>query len=122
MRARASLPGRQDGAQKLKGLDALLPGQGVSYLTPEHLLEDVELALDLTYVEARLEAVGRKFVGRGDDRVGVTLADATYDELEQVLQMLAARLCARGLGTGMALVELGDRLVHDPVLRTGKDF
>ena len=94
-----------------------------SAVAPENLLQDVELALDLADVEAGREAVRRQLVRRGDDRLHDALAHAPDDDLEQVLQMgRDSPRCPVVLPRGMALVQLGDRLVHDPTRRIGENL
>jgi hypothetical protein len=119
---RERVPARtEDRAQKLEGLDALVAGKAVGHLAPEHLFEDVELPLHLAYVESGREAVSGELVRRGDDRLGVAIAHALDHELKQVLQVTAARLRACRLIARVALLELGNRLVDNPVPRFGKD-
>jgi hypothetical protein len=78
--------------------------------------------LHLADVGAGLETVGRDLMRRGDNRLGIALANTAHDELEKILQVTTARLGTGRFGTGMALIELGNCLVHKSILRTGKDF
>ena len=78
--------------------------------------------MNLADVEAGGEAVSCECVRRGDDRLDVFVAYAPHDDTEEVSQMTATRLRARRLVARMALLELGNRLVHNPTPCTGEDF
>lgn len=77
-----------------QAFDQLLAGQGVGHVTPEHLFEDAEGALDLGEVEAGHETMRRDLLGRDDDRLDMALVDTLHDEAEQRPEVAAALLGA----------------------------
>src|SRR5208283_3837382 len=101
-----SVPARpQDRVHELERLYPLVACQAGGHLAPEHLLQDVELSLNLANVEAGREAVRSQLVRRRDDRLDIAIVHALDDELEQIPQVPATHLRAGGLVARTASIE-----------------